>query len=148
MDVHPDVFALGDAADIEHQPLPTTAEVAVQKARYLVRQLNAHPKTNDHNDYNDDPNPKTTTTTPLFSYTKKPLTTYLGNHDGISEGRSVDEPWSGTEAWLSWRSGSFYVDAHVADLDRCCGCGGREFFVGEGCGEDVMGWDSLRCGDE
>ncbi|KPI43992.1 External alternative NAD(P)H-ubiquinone oxido B1, mitochondrial [Cyphellophora attinorum] len=33
--IHPNVYALGDAADITHASLPTTAEVAVQKAKYL-----------------------------------------------------------------------------------------------------------------
>lgn len=35
-----DVFALGDAADIKKYFLPTTAEVAVQKAEYLAKMLN------------------------------------------------------------------------------------------------------------
>lgn len=35
-----DVYALGDAADIRKQYLPTTAEVAVQKAEYLIKALN------------------------------------------------------------------------------------------------------------
>ena len=125
-DVHPNVFALGDAADIQHQSLPTTAEVAVQKARYLVRQLNDDPKTDD------DANPKNKTTTTPFSYTKKPLTIYLGNHDGISEGRSVDEPWSGTEAWLNWRSGSFtWTRTWRTWIDVAVAVGGK-FFVGGG----------------
>jgi NADH:ubiquinone reductase (non-electrogenic) len=90
-DVYTDVFALGDAADIEGQSLPTTAEVAVQKAKYLVQRLNQGP------DMQGKP----------FAYSSRRLVTYIGGHDGIAQGSSVDQPWSGREAWLSWRTGSF-----------------------------------------
>lgn len=90
---YPNVFALGDAADIEGQSLPTTAEVAVQKAKYLVQQLNKGPEVSDIQAVS-------------FSYSKGKLVTYIGRHDGIEEGLSVDEPWSGHKAWLAWRSGS------------------------------------------
>ena len=36
----PDVFAIGDAATIEHSPLPATAQVANQQAKYVARRLN------------------------------------------------------------------------------------------------------------
>lgn len=91
VDVYTDVFALGDAADIEGQSLPTTAEVAVQKAKYLVKQLNS----------------RSEGSASPFAYTTRRLVTYIGWHDGIAEGSSIDEPWSGRKAWLSWRSGSF-----------------------------------------
>lgn len=87
---YPDVFALGDAADVEGQSLPTTAEAAVQKSKYLVGQLN-----------------KRTEGTMPFAYQSRRLVTYIGGHDGIAEGLRTDELWSGREAWLSWRSGSF-----------------------------------------
>ena len=38
--VDPDVFALGDAAAIEHDPLPATAQVANQQAKYVTKKLN------------------------------------------------------------------------------------------------------------
>ncbi len=93
-DIYSDVFALGDAADIEGHSLPTTAEVAVQKAKYLVRILNKGPKRSE--DYSE-----------VFAYRSRNLVTYIGSRDGIAQGWSVDEPWSGRNAWLSWRSGSF-----------------------------------------
>ena len=37
----PDVFAIGDAATIANEPLPATAQVANQQAKYLARRLNA-----------------------------------------------------------------------------------------------------------
>jgi NADH:ubiquinone reductase (non-electrogenic) len=90
-DVYSDVFALGDAADIEGLSMPTTAEVAVQKAKYLVEQLNNGQNTRGKS----------------FVYSNRRLVTYIGNHDGISQGSPVNQPWSGREAWLSWRTGSF-----------------------------------------
>ncbi|KAI1618356.1 hypothetical protein EDD36DRAFT_414038 [Exophiala viscosa] len=89
-DVYPDVFALGDAADIEGRSLPTTAEVAVQKAKYIVRRLN-----------------RGATATENFAYADKRLVTYIGSHDGIIEGSGLDEASRGQRAWLDWRSGSF-----------------------------------------
>ncbi len=89
-DVYPDVFALGDAADIEGQSLPTTAEVAVQKAKYIVRQSQERLEG-----------------TEPFTFKSQKLVTYIGGHDGIIQGSLMDETWSGRQAWLSWRSGSF-----------------------------------------
>jgi len=36
----PDIYAIGDCATIENTPLPTTAQVAQQKGRYLATSLN------------------------------------------------------------------------------------------------------------
>jgi NADH:ubiquinone reductase (non-electrogenic) len=84
------IYALGDAADIEGNPMPTTAEVAVQKSQYLVQVLN---------------NPSSRRAKG-FDYNEKGLTTYIGNHDGIISGRKAEGFLSGEEAWLNWRSGS------------------------------------------
>ena len=90
---YPDVFAMGDAADIEGHSLPTTAEVAVQKAKYLVQQLNKGTEISE-------------TQKSSFSFSSRKSVTYIGGHDGIEEGSPVDELWSGRKAWLAWRSGS------------------------------------------
>ena len=79
-------YALGDAADIDGQSLPTLAEVALQKGEYLSRELNN----------GDQP-------TKPFEYKQRALMAYLGQHDGIVGGRSE---WTGESAWLAWRSGS------------------------------------------
>lgn len=81
------VYALGDAADIDGVSLPTTAEVAVQKARYLCKALDSEPEARKP-----------------FAYQQKNMTAYLGGHDGIVEGGKQD--WTGTSAWLAWRRGS------------------------------------------
>lgn len=82
-----DVYALGDAADIEGETLPMLAEVALQKGEYLVDAFNkgdGHPR---------EP----------FRYKQRALLAYLGRHDGVIGGR---EEWTGMSAWLAWRSGS------------------------------------------
>ena len=78
-----DVFALGDAADIKVQFLPTTAEVAVQKAEYLATMLNT-------DNYGK-----------AFQYQQKALVAYIGGHDGVVHGKPE---WSGQRAWAAWRS--------------------------------------------
>ncbi|KAF2165660.1 hypothetical protein M409DRAFT_23950 [Zasmidium cellare ATCC 36951] len=83
-----DVFAMGDAADIEGYTLPTLAEVAVQKAEYLAKALNQA----------DEPSKP-------FEYKQKPNLAYLGQHDGVIGGQ---EEWTGSSAWLAWRSGSIF----------------------------------------
>ncbi|TVY35031.1 External alternative NAD(P)H-ubiquinone oxidoreductase B1, mitochondrial, partial [Lachnellula subtilissima] len=81
------VYALGDAADIAGHELPTTAEVAVQKAEWLARHLNA----------GEQPDSKP------FSYQQKSMVAYIGRQDGVVEGK---QNWTGASAWLAWRSGS------------------------------------------
>lgn len=92
--LHDGVFALGDAADIRDASLPTTAEVACQKAKYLVRNFNA-----------------LSTGRPAFGapfeYTQKRLVSYIGQRDGVIAGKGHDDDgWTGGSAWLAWRSGS------------------------------------------
>jgi len=82
----PNVYALGDAADMAGASLPTTAEVAVQKARYLARKLNA--------DADDG-------TGAGFQYAQRALVAYIGGHDGVVQGQGE---WSGNQAWAAWRS--------------------------------------------
>ncbi|KAL9597720.1 MAG: hypothetical protein Q9219_004977 [cf. Caloplaca sp. 3 TL-2023] len=90
--IYDNVFALGDAADIEGSSLPTTAEVAVQKAKYLVNFFNSQ-------------NAKLTSSMP-FTYREKQLVSYIGSRDGIIAGRGDREGWTGRSAWVAWRSGS------------------------------------------
>ncbi len=104
-EVYESVFALGDAADMLNRSLPTTAEVAVQKAKYLVNYLNHH--------HHHLTSISTSEVVPPFKYQQKSLVSYLGAHDGVIEGRKSDngnskdgEGWTGRSAWLAWRSGS------------------------------------------
>ncbi|ETN47046.1 uncharacterized protein HMPREF1541_01236 [Cyphellophora europaea CBS 101466] len=92
--LHEGVFALGDAADIERASLPTTAEVACQKSKYLVDNLN---KIKAGRPAFEQP----------FQYTQKRLVSYIGQRDGVIAGKGHnDEGWTGRSAWLAWRSGS------------------------------------------
>lgn len=83
------VFALGDAADIEGESLPTTAEVAVQKAKYLVSFLNSASSNIDKHE--------------PFKYEQKRLVSYIGQKDGVIAGDNDHEGWTGYRAWLAWR---------------------------------------------
>lgn len=80
------VYALGDAADVEQDTLPTTAEVAVQKAEYLARALNAVGQPSKP-----------------FQYRQKAMITYTGDKDGVVQGKSE---YTGYAAWLGWRIGN------------------------------------------
>jgi NADH:ubiquinone reductase (non-electrogenic) len=84
-DVEENVYALGDAADIAGGELPTTAEVAVQKAKWLARYLIAGEEGDK------------------FEYKQKAIVAYIGRQDGVVEGKT---DWTGAGAWLAWRSGS------------------------------------------
>lgn len=93
-EVYEDAYALGDAADIDGASLPTTAEVAVQKARYLVERFNAAETA------------KELLYAGPFEYKQKALVSYIGSHDGVIGGKENREGWTGRSAWLAWRSGS------------------------------------------
>lgn len=87
-----DVYALGDCADILSHELPTTAEVAVQKAKYLSRSLLLQAS-----------NPASEEPREPFQYEQKSAVAYIGRRDGVVEG---NQQWTGASAWLAWRSGS------------------------------------------
>ena len=93
-EIYDGVYALGDAADIDGAFLPTTAEVACQKAKYLVEQFNAAGT------------PKEARHTGPFEYKQKQLVSYIGGHDGVIAGRENKDGWTGKTAWLAWRRGS------------------------------------------
>ncbi|KAF9734450.1 hypothetical protein PMIN02_004711 [Paraphaeosphaeria minitans] len=84
-----DVYALGDSADIEGYTLPTLAEVALQKAEYLAKELN-----------------EVDVPAKAFEYSQRANIAYLGQHDGVIGGK--EQQWTGQSAWLAWRSGSIY----------------------------------------
>lgn len=81
-----DAFAIGDAADIESRSLPTTAEVAVQKAKWLAKNLSSYGEG-----------------TP-FKFHEKRMVAYLGASAGVWQNDKVK--LRGRLAWLSWRSTS------------------------------------------
>lgn len=97
-EVWDDVFALGDAADIVGASLPTTAEVAVQKAKFLVGVFNSRKGEEEAMFKGKKAMP--------FTYAEKQLVSYIGSRDGIIAGRGDREGWTGRSAWLAWRSGS------------------------------------------
>lgn len=78
-------YALGDCADVENARLPTTAEVACQKASYLASSLNKG-------------------FSKKFEYKQAALVAYLGQNDGVISGK---QDYSGSQAWIAWRSKNF-----------------------------------------
>ncbi|KAL9112181.1 MAG: hypothetical protein Q9227_003558 [Pyrenula ochraceoflavens] len=93
-EIYDNVFGLGDAADMDGLSLPTTAEVAVQKGKYLVGEFNTAGTIDEAKD------------SKKFEYLQKQLVTYIGNRDGVIAGKEEKEGWTGQSAWLAWRSGS------------------------------------------
>ena len=85
-----DTFALGDAADVEGQSLPTLAEVALQKGEYLTKELNKSQSVEMW--------------TP-FQYRPGASVAYLGAGKGVMGGDGKTE-LKGEAAWIAWRSGS------------------------------------------
>ncbi|PBP19528.1 external NADH-ubiquinone oxidoreductase 2 [Diplocarpon rosae] len=94
------VWALGDAAGVQDDSLPATAEVAVQKAEWLANYLVAVSKS----EFEDGENNKTSHFPRAgFEYKQKALVAYIGRKDGIVDGSGK---WTGKGAWLAWRGGS------------------------------------------
>lgn len=85
----PDVYALGDAADVDGASLPTTAEVACQKAKWLGSALNKEFEEGKVSN---------------FQYRQAAVVAYLGHSDGVIAGKS---DYTGAEAWIAWRSKNF-----------------------------------------
>eukprot|EP01012_Entosiphon_sulcatum_P026473 TRINITY_DN31935_c0_g1_i1.p1 TRINITY_DN31935_c0_g1~~TRINITY_DN31935_c0_g1_i1.p1 ORF type:complete len:441 (+),score=65.25 TRINITY_DN31935_c0_g1_i1:32-1324(+) len=84
-EVHlPDVFAIGDCAVIDGMPLPCTAQVASQQAKYLVKLFDAEA---NH---------------PPFAFKHMGMMAYVGGYRALAE---VGEYKSaGFWSWVLWRS--------------------------------------------
>ncbi|KAF3286291.1 hypothetical protein TWF970_009834 [Orbilia oligospora] len=79
-----DVFAVGDVSVMENSPLPATAQVANQEARWLAEHLN----TGDINSHR-------------FSFRNLGVMTYLGGMRAIMQ--TGEREIKGRTAWLIWR---------------------------------------------
>ncbi|KAG2361041.1 NDE1, mitochondrial external NADH dehydrogenase [Suillus spraguei] len=98
----PDVWAIGDAASIKGQPLPATAQVANQKAKYLAQKLNKIVKDQEH--------------TKLFEFQNQGSLAYLGDWKAIYDRSSADTvktKETGRIAWLLWRSAYFTMTLSI-----------------------------------
>jgi len=95
--VDPDVWGIGDCAQIEGAILPATAQVANQKAQYLVKKLNNLAKDQDS------PKP--------FKFENQGSLAYIGDwkaiYDNSGKGDKIMSKESGRVAWLLWRSAYF-----------------------------------------
>ncbi|KAI9567719.1 NDE1, mitochondrial external NADH dehydrogenase [Boletus coccyginus] len=101
--IDPDVWAIGDAAIIKTAVLPATAQVANQKAKYMVKKLNKIVKDQEH--------------AKPFEFHNQGSLAYLGDWKAIYD-RSTAETGikakeSGRLAWLLWRSAYFTMTLSV-----------------------------------
>ncbi|KAH6910700.1 nad(p)h dehydrogenase b1 [Coprinopsis sp. MPI-PUGE-AT-0042] len=97
---NPDVWVIGDAGTVKDIPLPATAQVASQKAKYMAKKLNSLAKEKGH-------------TTP-FEFQNNGSLAYIGDWkaiydrtDGNGNGDGVLSKETGRVAWLLWRSAYF-----------------------------------------
>jgi len=90
---HAHVWAVGDASVFEDEPLPATAQVASQKAPYLVKGLNKGELTDD------------------FKFQFRGSLAYVGDWKAIYDRSGAESgpqtKATGRVAWLLWRSAYF-----------------------------------------
>ncbi|OBZ86530.1 putative NADH dehydrogenase [Choanephora cucurbitarum] len=94
------VYALGDCATIQDYELPATAQVANQKAIYLVKVLNQMAKLKDVNDE--------------FKFKNNGMMAYIGSYEALVDMSAVKK-WakmSGHLSWFLWRSA--YISKSVS----------------------------------
>ncbi|KAF8912673.1 FAD/NAD-P-binding domain-containing protein [Mucidula mucida] len=109
--IDPDVWAIGDASSIEVDPLPATAQVANQKAKYLTKSLNKLAKVRPTH---DDDASKIQLQEP-FEFRSRGSLAYIGGWRAIYDrSKTPGDPdkkfmskESGRVAWLLWRSAYF-----------------------------------------
>ncbi|KAN0094554.1 hypothetical protein V8E55_002841 [Tylopilus felleus] len=101
--IDPDVWAIGDAAIIKTAVLPATAQVANQKAKYMVKKLNKMIKDQEH--------------TKPFEFHNLGSMAYLGDWKAIYDRSTAETGFktkeSGRLAWLLWRSAYFTMTLSV-----------------------------------
>ncbi|GJE86310.1 NADH dehydrogenase-like protein [Phanerochaete sordida] len=92
----PHVYAIGDCAAVDGTPLPATAQVANQQAKYLTKRLNALVRGRAH----DAP----------FAFHNMGSLAYLGDWNAVydrTQAEGVKTKEAGRLAWLLWRSAYF-----------------------------------------
>ncbi|KAI9738302.1 MAG: hypothetical protein M1834_008800 [Cirrosporium novae-zelandiae] len=93
-----DVFALGDCAIREKDPLPALAQVANQQAIWLAKHLNRL----THTTYS-----RTGYGKP-FEFRSKGVTTYIGSQRGLFQSAGGGK-MEGRKAWLAWKGTYIYL---------------------------------------
>ncbi|KAI0922922.1 hypothetical protein AcW1_002560 [Taiwanofungus camphoratus] len=99
----PDVWAIGDAAMIRGTPLPATAQVANQKAKYMYKKLNKLIRDRPQNE--------------PFKFQNAGSLAYLGNWEAVYDRtKAASKPRTketGRVAWLLWRSAYFTMTLSI-----------------------------------
>ncbi|XXQ32424.1 FAD/NAD(P)-binding domain-containing protein [Plasmodiophora brassicae] len=102
----PGVYALGDCAVNEKEPLPCTAQVAQQQAKYLARVFN------QYNSVGGPPvGSQETTKTKPFVYRHLASLAYVGGWKSIADSKVVKS--SGLGTWLFWRSAYWTTNVSI-----------------------------------
>ena len=98
----PDVFAIGDAATIADEPLPATAQVANQQAKYITKKLNRLIRSTTGR-LGADEKP--------FKFQNAGSLAYVGDWEAIFDrtraAKGPKNKETGRLAWLLWRSAYF-----------------------------------------
>ena len=79
------VYGLGDCADIESLPLPSTAQVAERQGKWLAKYLNG-------------------TTKKPFKFSNMGMLAYVGGYTALSDLQPRSLKLKGFHSWLIWRS--------------------------------------------
>ncbi|KAI1792407.1 FAD/NAD(P)-binding domain-containing protein [Ganoderma leucocontextum] len=95
----PDVFVIGDAATVEDEPLPATAQVANQQAKYLTKKLNRLIRDADMSQEKE------------FKFQNAGSLAYVGDWEAVFDRTQAavgpKNKETGRLAWLLWRSAYF-----------------------------------------
>jgi NADH dehydrogenase FAD-containing subunit len=91
----PDAWAIGDCAIIKDGPaMPATAQVASQKADYVIKVVNKLAKGRKPDGQ-------------VFEWKNKGSLAYIGNWQALMQSGGKGKNMSGTAAWVTWRAAYF-----------------------------------------
>lgn len=106
----PNVFVIGDAAEIQGMPLPPTAQIAAQQGTYVAKRLN----TSSHNDFKEAPWEKHL----KFHWSNKGQMAFIGKKLAVLETPGKHKPFSmnGMMPWMVWKG--FYFGRQFSARNR------------------------------
>jgi len=107
---YPEIYVIGDAAEIEGSPLPPTAQIASQQGTYVATRLNQ----SSHNDFKEAPWEKHL----KFSWANKGQMAFVGKKVAVLETPGKHKPFSfkGVMPWMVWKG--FYFGRQFSARNR------------------------------
>lgn len=122
---HPNVYIIGDAAEIQGSPLPPTAQIAAQQGTYVANKLNQ----SSHNGFKEAPWEKAGE---IFRWSNKGQMAFIGKKLAVLETPGKHKPFSfqGAMPWMVWKG--FYFGRQFSMRNRIIICTDwiRTFFFG------------------